>query len=197
MRKIISRLAVVAGFLLAFSGCHLIHKSQAASEASPKPEKRTVASLSLSEGIPCNKGNFRDFIYTPGTHNCDLREVDFSGKDVSGGNFAGANLEGAVFVNSDCRNAVFTGAILTGADFSGADCAYANFEKVEDFKNTKWSYTIMIRAKFPFKLLGHLWRDPPHGAIFNSRNLQKRRDELRRERLEEEEGEEGEEGINI
>ena len=38
MRKIISRLAVLAGFLLAFSGCHLIRKSQAASEGSPSPE---------------------------------------------------------------------------------------------------------------------------------------------------------------
>ena len=45
MIKIISRLAVLAGFLLAFSCCHLIRKSKVASAESSKPAKRTVAGL--------------------------------------------------------------------------------------------------------------------------------------------------------
>ena len=113
MTKIISQVAVLTGFLLAFSGCHLIPKSQAASEASPKPEKRTVASPSLSEGLPCNKSNYEDFIFTPGVHNCDLREVDFSGKDLSQTNLSWANIE--------------------GANFSGVNLNLANLEGVKKF----------------------------------------------------------------
>ena len=188
MRKIISRGAVLAGFLLAFSGCHLIHKSQAASEDSKGPSNRAVANIQSE----CNADNYLDFIYTPGVHNCDLREVDFREKDLSGANFKGA----------DCREADFRGAILIGADFSDADCSYAKFQNVEAFRNSKWSYTILIRTIMPGRLWRHVLRSSKRSkesVILYSGDLQERRNEQEkrenksmRERLEE-----GEEGLEI
>ena len=138
MRKIISRLAVVAGFLLAFSGCHLIRKSQAARAESPPPAKRTVASLSLSEGIPCNKGNYMDFILKDGIHNCNLRGGDFRARNFRvGANFEGANCRdadfqgahvlSATFKSSDCREANFKGAHVQSANFKSSDCRETDF----------------------------------------------------------------------
>jgi len=115
MFKTITQLAVLAGFLLAFSGCYLIRKSQAASEGSNSPSNRTVANTQSE----CNADNYMDFIYTEGTHNCDLRGADLREKDLSGANFKGA----------DCREADFWLTRLNKADFTGANCAGANFDR--------------------------------------------------------------------
>ena len=153
MRKIISRLAVVAGFLLAFSGCHLIQKSQAASEGSENPSNRAVANTQSE----CNADNYMDFIYTPGVHNCDLRGIDFSEKDVSGWNFAGAFLSGADFTEADCSGANFFRANLTGTNFQGAKCSEADFDrsiltetnfKEADLQDTQMRWVLMVRTDF-------------------------------------------------
>ena len=154
MTKIISRLVVLAGFLLAFSGCHLIHKSQAASEDSKSPSNRAVANTQSE----CNADNYMDFIYTPGVHNCDLREVDFSEKDLSGANFREAILSGANFKEANCSEADFTWAILRRADFSDADCSYATFKNVEAFQGSTWSYTVLTGTTMSKGLWRHILR---------------------------------------
>ena len=133
MTKIISRLAVVAGFLLAFSGCRLIQKSQAASEDSKSPSNRAVANTQSE----CNASNYRDFIDRHGVHKCNLRRTMLYEAD-----FRGAN----------CIGADFTGAILTRANFAGANCRDADFSGVVYYESAIFRETILIDAIMSYEL---------------------------------------------
>ena len=103
----------------------------------------------------CNESNYRDFIYTPGVHNCDLRGGDFKGADCREANFAGADLRETNFEGADCRGADFTGARLIRAwlkegNFSEANFSVANFFSAycrgANFSKAIFSKTIFTNA---------------------------------------------------
>ena len=140
MIKIISRLAVVAGFLLAFPGCHLIQKNQAESESSPSHVKRPVA------------GVFKSIIKTF-RGGRDLRGRDFSGKNVIEEDFSGDDLRGAIFKAADAAGTNFRMANLSDADMRWADFTEADFRgaileraklNIANLEGTNFQGAIMI-----------------------------------------------------
>lgn len=60
--------------------------------------------------------------------NMNLREVDFSGKDLDGSDFQNADLTGALLIGASLRNCNFTGANLEGAVLAFADVEGAVFD---------------------------------------------------------------------
>ncbi|AEH45283.1 Ion transport 2 domain protein [Thermodesulfatator indicus DSM 15286] len=61
----------------------------------------------------------------------NLKQLDFSGRDLEGHDFSGEDLAGAKFFRANLKRALFTGANLKGADFTGADLEGANLEGVD------------------------------------------------------------------
>ena len=116
MIKIISRLAVVAGFLfLAFSGCYLIRKSKVASEGGPSPAKRLVSGAVKNITKAIRKGT---------------APKDLSGLDLRGEIFEGLDLRGMNFQRSNLQGVNFRGSILQDVDFRGANLTKANLTMV-------------------------------------------------------------------
>ena len=103
-----------------------------------------VKTRAVASEEECNIENYRDFIYRPGVHKCDLRRVAFRDKsfsslfglidapaNLSGVNFEGADLtevdlQGADLTWANLHRAILPDADLRGADLEDADLSYAN-----------------------------------------------------------------------
>lgn len=152
MIKTISETLILTGFLFlfAFSGCHLIRKSQAASEGSPRSLSSDNKEDSWTDRIrgffqsfmggkvrsfepdnkdnPCNKDNYQEFIHNPGNFYCDLRGADLREIDCAGANFSFADLRGADLSETNCERANFFRAKVDEANFEGSDLIRAIFK---------------------------------------------------------------------
>lgn len=97
----------------------------------------------------------------------DLREYDFTDKDLRDTNFKGANLEGAIFLNSNLENVNMKGAKMKGAKLSGANMKSVNLEGV-DLRNAEFIGTILRNANLRYcDLVGSNLEN----AILNKANL--------------------------
>ena len=125
-----------------------------------------VSALAFSQS-ECNADNYMDFIYTEGTHNCDLREADLRQKDLSEANFKGA----------DCRGADFWLSRLSEADFTGANCAGANFDRTI-VHGTIFKDTNLQDAEMRWLYDVDFFSDYFDGAIFTGTKIDGRRQGL-------------------
>ena len=92
----------------------------------------SLGSLSYGQNdaeTTCNIDNYRDYIYTPGNHQCDLRDANLSRADFfRGANFSYANLFRANFSYANLRSTNLTRAKLWGGEVARGGFVQSEFD---------------------------------------------------------------------
>ena len=89
----------------------------------------------------CNIYNYKDYIDTPGSHQCYLRGASLWGANLTEANLRGADLRGANLFRAKLRSADLRGANLYKAKLRSADLRGANLFRANlsdaNFTNAK------------------------------------------------------------
>jgi len=132
--------------------------------------------LSLSPFViaqdQCNINNYKDFIYKPGVHRCDLRGADLREVDLTGAYLSYSDLSGADLTGAKLDNAKFFRANLEKAKLIRTTAVRADFRESKSqgtvFTNSELRHTNFDQADLRD---AHLINTNVHGSKFTNADL--------------------------